>query len=101
MFAPVNSAFDKLPPGTVEGLLKPENLGQLRTVLQHHVVVSSYKPADLVDGLSLSMLDGGPVTVTRKGNDRFVGGAKVLGSAPAGNGMVYVIDGVLVPAASE
>ncbi|MFN8652581.1 MAG: fasciclin domain-containing protein [Gemmatimonadales bacterium] len=97
VFAPVNSAFDKLPAGTVETLLKPENIGQLRTVLQHHVIVTTYKPEALTDGMSLSMLDGGPITVTRKGDDITVGGAKVLGSVPAGNGYVYVIDGVLVP----
>lgn len=97
VFAPVNAAFDKLPPGTVDNLLKPENLGQLRTVLQHHVIVTTYKPEAFTDGMSLSMLDGGPITVTRKGDEILVGGAKVLGSVPAGNGYVYVIDGVLVP----
>ena len=54
VFAPVNGAFDKLPAGTVETLLKPENLSQLRTVLRHHVMVSTYKPGDLTDGLKLS-----------------------------------------------
>jgi uncharacterized surface protein with fasciclin (FAS1) repeats len=97
VFAPVNSAFDKLPAGTVDNLLKPENLAQLRTVLQHHVIVSTYQPDAFTDGMSLSMLDGGPVTVSRKGHDLLIGGAKVLGSVPAGNGIVYVIDGVLVP----
>lgn len=97
VFAPVNAAFDKLPAGTVDNLLKPENLAQLQTILQHHVVVTTYKPEDLTDGLSLSMLAGGSVTVTRQGSDILVGGAKVLGSVPAGNGIVYVIDGVMLP----
>lgn len=97
VFAPVNAAFDKLPAGTVESLLKPENLTQLRTILRHHVAVSTYKPEALTEGLSLSMLDGGPVTVTRQGDAIFIGDAKVLGSAPASNGIVYILDGVLLP----
>jgi uncharacterized surface protein with fasciclin (FAS1) repeats len=97
VFAPVNSAFDKLPAGTVETLLKPENLVQLRTILRHHVMVSTYKPEALTDGLKLSMLDGGPTTVTRQGSDIFIDGAKVLGSAPASNGIVYIVDAVMVP----
>jgi len=97
VFAPVNAAFDKLPPGTVENLLKPENAAQLRTILQHHVAVSTYQPADLTSGLSLSMLDGGPTTITRQGDEITVDGAKVIAVVPAGNGMVYVVDAVLLP----
>lgn len=97
VFAPNNGAFDKLPAGTVETLLKPESLIQLRTILRHHVMLSTYQLADLTDGLQLSMLDGGPTTVTRQGNDIFVDGAKVLGAAPASNGMVIIVDAVLVP----
>jgi uncharacterized surface protein with fasciclin (FAS1) repeats len=97
VFAPVNAAFDKLPAGTVETLLKPENLSQLRTVLRHHVAVSTYKLSDFTDGMSLSMLDGGPVTVKRTGNDITLDGAKIIGTVPASNGIVYVVDGVLVP----
>ncbi len=93
------ATFDKLPAGTVEDLLKPENAAQLRTILQHHVVVSTYKPADLTSGMSLSMLDGGPTTVTRQGEDLRVDGPKVLAVVPAGNGIVYVVDAVLLPKA--
>ena len=97
VFAPNNDAFDKLPAGTVETLLKPESLVQLRTILRHHVMLSTYKLEDLTDGLRLSMLDGGPTTVTRQGNDIFVDGARVLGAAPASNGMVIIVDAVLQP----
>src|SRR5512139_3131865 len=58
VFAPVNGAFDKLPPGTVETLLTPENKAQLKTILLHHVMVSAYEEKDFVDGMSLAMLDG-------------------------------------------
>ena len=97
VFAPVNAAFDKLPAGTVETLLKPENVAQLRTVLRHHVAVSTYKLSDLTDGLQLSMLDGGPVTVKRQGDEVTLDGAKIVGTVPAANGVVFVVDGVMVP----
>jgi uncharacterized surface protein with fasciclin (FAS1) repeats len=97
VFAPVNSAFDKLPAGTVETLLKPENVAQLRTVLRHHVAVSTYKLSELTDGMQLSMLDGGPVTVKRQGDEVTLDGAKIIGTVPAANGVVFVVDGVMVP----
>ncbi len=97
VFAPVNAAFDALPAGTVENLLKPENAAQLRGILLHHVLVSAYNPEDLVDGMSLGMLEGGPTTVTRTGDQIVVDGAKVVGQVRAGNGWVYVLDAVLLP----
>jgi len=97
VFAPVNAAFDKLPAGTVDNLLKPENQGQLRDVLLHHVITSVYEPKDLQDGATLSMLAGGPAHVSRQGDEITIDGAKVIASVRAGNGMVYVIDGVMVP----
>lgn len=97
VFAPVNAAFDKLPAGTVESLLKPESASQLRTVLLHHVIVSAYSPEQLTDGLVLTMLAGGPVTIAKSGDQISVDGAKVIGSVRAGNGMLYIVDGVLLP----
>ena len=101
VFAPTNAAFDKLPPGTVETLLKPENAAQLKTILLHHVMVSSYEQKDLTDGLSLAMLAGGPTMVKRQGDEITVNGAKVLAAVKAGNGMVYVVDAVIVPPAPQ
>ncbi|MFN8647694.1 MAG: fasciclin domain-containing protein [Gemmatimonadales bacterium] len=97
VFAPVNAAFDKLPAGTVETLLKPESASQLRTILLHHVIVTAYDPAQLTDGLVLTMLAGGSVTVRRAGDEITIDGAKVIGSVRAGNGMLYIVDGVLLP----
>lgn len=97
VFAPVNAAFDKLPAGTVETLLKPESASQLRTILLHHVIVTAYEPAQLTDGLVLTMLAGGPVTVKKSGDEVTIDGARVIGSARAGNGMLYIVDGVLLP----
>jgi uncharacterized surface protein with fasciclin (FAS1) repeats len=97
VFAPVNAAFDKLPAGTVESLLKPENAAQLRTILLHHVLTSVYEPKDLTGGMSLPMLAGGPARVGREAEVITVDGAKVIGSVRGGNGIVYVLDAVLLP----
>ena len=99
VFAPVNAAFDKLPAGTVETLLKPENAAQLRTVLLHHVTTSAYDVADLKDGMEIGMVDGGPLTVKRENDAVLIGGAKIVASVRASNGWVHVIDAVLVPPA--
>mgnify|MGYP003334120237 FL=1 len=97
VFAPTNAAFDKLPAGTVETLLKPENKDKLTGVLTHHVTTSALEITQFTDGQMVGMADGGSVQVTKKGNDTFIGGAKVLGSVRASNGWVHVIDAVLVP----
>lgn len=98
VFAPVNAAFDELPPGTVETLLKPESAAQLRTILLHHVTTSAFGLGDLTNGMEVGMVDGGPVKVEREGESVRVGGAKVLASVRASNGWVHVIDAVLQPA---
>ena len=99
VFAPVNAAFDKLPKGTVEDLLKPENKDKLKTILYHHVTTSALGLEAFADGQILSMVDGTPVTFTRQGEDVLIDGHKVLGSVKASNGMVHVIDTVLLPPA--
>ncbi|HEX4935994.1 MAG TPA: fasciclin domain-containing protein [Gemmatimonadaceae bacterium] len=98
VFAPTNAAFDKLPKGTVDDLLKPENIDKLRGILQHHVTTSVYDVADLTDGMTLSMADGGSVTVKKAGADVTIDGAKIVASVRGSNGMVHVVDGVIVPA---
>lgn len=98
VFAPTNAAFDKLPAGTVETLLKPENLAQLQAVLRHHVTTSIWALSEFKDGMTMSMADGTPVTFSKKGEDTFIGEARILGKAKASNGVVYVIDAVVVPA---
>jgi uncharacterized surface protein with fasciclin (FAS1) repeats len=97
VFAPTNEAFDKLPAGTVETLLKPENSAQLKTILLHHVLVSAYGESELTDGLSLPMFDGGPATVSRQGDKISIDGANVIATVRASNGMLYIVDAVLLP----
>lgn len=99
VFAPTNAAFEKLPEGTVENLLKPENRSALRGVLQHHVTTSALPIDFFKDGQSLWLVDGGHETITRADGEVRIGGALVLGSVRASNGWVHVIDGVLVPGA--
>jgi uncharacterized surface protein with fasciclin (FAS1) repeats len=98
VFAPVNAAFDKLPKGTVEDLLKPENKDKLADILQYHVAVAVYKEDMLTDGRVISMANGGNIKISNQnGKITINGSATVAGSVPASNGLVYVIDGVLLP----
>ncbi len=97
VFAPTNAAFDKLPKGTVDDLLKPANKEKLRLVLQHHVTTSSLDVEQFSDGQVVSMADGTNATIHKKGADTFINEAKIIASVRGSNGMVHVIDGVLVP----
>ncbi len=100
VFAPTNAAFDKLPAGTVDGLLKPESKKDLRNILEYHVTTSSLKEDYLKDGMTIGMVNGGSVKVTKGTDGKIkINNANVLASVPASNGMVYVIDAVLLPPA--
>lgn len=96
VFAPTNSAFDKLPAGTVDDLLKPANKDKLSTILTHHVTTSALSMDQFTDGQMVGMADGTSEKVTKKGTDFFIGSAKVIGSVRGSNGWVHVIDAVLV-----
>ncbi len=97
VFAPTNAAFDALPPGTVEGLLKPEKKADLQTILQYHVFVGVLKTEQLRDGQMIDMVDGGKVKVSVKDGKITINDATILASVPASNGIVHVIDKVLLP----
>ncbi|MBT8258725.1 MAG: fasciclin domain-containing protein [Bacteroidia bacterium] len=97
VFAPVNAAFDALPEGTVDNLLKPENKDQLAHILKHHVTPGNYSKDFLKKFKKLGQASNGYVPVEVKGDDVFVGGAKILASVPAGNGIVHVVDKVILP----
>lgn len=97
VFAPTNAAFDKLPPGTVADLLKPENKAKLRDILEYHVAVGTYRAEMLRDGQTLNMANSGDVKVSIKdGKIMLNGTATVVGSASASNGIVHVVDGVVL-----
>ncbi len=101
VFAPTNAAFDKLPEGTVETLLKPENVADLATILTRHAAPGSYNLNQLrkeaKKGRKLYMATGDYFEVTVDGDDVFVNGVKVLASIQTSNGIVNVVDEVLLP----
>lgn len=99
VFAPTNEAFDKLPKGTVEDLLKPENKEKLQSILQHHVMTSALEASFFQDGQTMGMVDGTNVTFHVKDGATYIDGAKIIGSVRASNGWVHVVDAVVLPPA--
>lgn len=98
VFAPTNEAFAKLPAGTVENLLKPENKAQLVAVLTYHVVPGKVMSSDLKDGMKAKTAQGGEVTISLKDGKAMVNGATVTAAdIEASNGVVHVIDTVILP----
>ena len=98
VFAPTNDAFKKLPAGTVTNLLKPANKETLRDILQYHVAVAVYRPEMLKDGMVLNMANGDNVKIAVKdGKITLNGSATVVGTVSAANGIVHVVDAVLLP----
>lgn len=98
VFAPTNAAFEKLPAGTVETLLKPESKNDLTGILTYHVVSGAVKAADLKDGQKLATVNGKELTVSIKDGVVMIDGAVVTtADLTAGNGVVHVIDAVVLP----
>ncbi len=97
VFAPTNEAFAALPEGTVENLLKPENKNQLAHILKHHVTPGNYSKDFLKKFKKLGQASNENIAVEVDGEDVIVGGAKILASVPAGNGIVHVVDKVILP----
>ena len=98
VFAPTDEAFDALPEGTVENLLKPENKEKLASILKHHVTPGNYSKDFLKKFKKVGQADGSDAIVEVNGDDVTVGGAKIIASVPAGNGIVHVVDKVILPA---
>lgn len=98
VFAPTNAAFDKLPAGTVDDLMKDENKGKLTNVLTYHVVAGSYMAADLTDGQELTTVEGEKLKVTVKDGKVWIGNAEVTtADVVSSNGVTHVINEVLLP----
>lgn len=102
IFAPLNSAFAKLPEGTVENLVKPENKATLAFILTNHVAPANYPIKQLKKearkGRKLYMASGKYLVVENNEGEISVGGTKVLKTVQVSNGWIHVIDDVLVPA---
>lgn len=98
VFAPTNAAFEKLPKGTVESLLTPEKKADLTGILTYHVVPGNVKAADLKDGQMVKTVNGKELKVTIKDGKVMIDGAVVTAAdLVAGNGVVHVIDAVVLP----
>jgi len=98
VFAPTNAAFDALPKGTVDELMKPEKKEDLQNILQYHVTLSALKAESFQDGQTLGMVNGDNVTVNVKdGKVTLNTNVHIIASIPASNGIVHVVDGVLLP----
>lgn len=97
VFAPNNAAFGKLPPGTLDDLLKPENKAKLAGILKRHVVEGKVMAADVTSG-TVKTLSGKKIAMVKDGGGVTFGGAKVVAAdIDASNGVIHVIDAVVVP----
>lgn len=97
VFAPTNAAFQKLPAGTVDGLMKPEKKGDLENILGYHTYVGVLDGVLLQDGAEYDMVFGGKVKITKQGDKALVNGSPILATVKASNGVIHVIDDVLLP----
>ena len=110
VFAPTNAAFDKLPKGIVEGLLKPESKDQLIAVLTYHVVAGEFNAAAVVDAIKknkgkfvIKTVQGGTLTASLKGKNVILTDVAgntstvVIADVKASNGIIHAIDSVVLP----
>ncbi|MGA9638633.1 fasciclin domain-containing protein [Flavobacterium sp.] len=110
VFAPTNAAFDKLPMGTVETLLKPENKKMLQTILTYHVVAGKMNASDIAKAIkmgsgkaTLKTVSGGTLTAWMKGKKLYITDEKggmsqvTIADVNQSNGVIHVIDTVLLP----
>ncbi len=103
VFAPTNAAFGKLPAGTVDTLVKPENKATLTKILTYHVVAGKLNAADLTDGKTLKTVEGEDLTVKNSGGKVTLTDAKggtstvTIADVNQSNGVIHVVDTVLMP----
>ena len=101
VFAPMNSGFDKLPEGTLDKLLEPDDKSELAYILKNHVAPANYPIKQLEKeakkGRKLYMASGEYIEVTLDGDKVLVGGFPILESHKVSNGWVHVIDNVILP----
>ena len=110
VFAPTNAAFDKLPKGTVETLLKPENKKMLQTILTYHVVAGKMNASDIAKAIkmgigkaTLKTVSGGTLTAWMKGKKLYITDEKggmsqvTIADVNQSNGVIHVIDTVVLP----
>jgi uncharacterized surface protein with fasciclin (FAS1) repeats len=104
VFAPTNAAFGKLPAGTVDNLVKPENKATLTKILTYHVVPGKLSAADLKDGMKLKTAEGEQLSVKHQDGKVWIVDAKggtsmvTISNVNQSNGVIHVVDTVLMPA---
>lgn len=103
VFAPTNAAFDKLPAGTVDGLMKNDKKADLQNILEYHVSIGVFKEDMLQDGQTIGQANGQNITINKSadGKMKVNGTANVIATIPSSNGLIYVIDEVLLPPAKN
>ena len=98
VFAPTDEAFAKLPAGTLDDLLKPENRTKLQEILKYHVVAGKYVASDVITMDSAPTVQKSSLSIKKNGNQVMVDGARVLKTdVMTSNGVIHVIDSVLLP----
>ena len=100
VFAPTDEAFAALPEGTVENLLMPENKDQLVAVLTYHVVPGKVMSGDLTNGMEAATVQGANVTIMTEGGVKVNDANVVTADIEASNGVIHVIDAVILPPAN-
>ena len=97
VFAPSDAAFADLPAGTVEDLLKPENKDKLTALLTYHVIAGKVMAAELTEGMKAATVNGAEVTITLDGGAKVNGATISTADIAAKNGVIHVIDAVIMP----
>ena len=97
VFAPTDEAFSKLPDGTLEELTKPESKLKLQESLEYHVYVGVIRESMIQESMNLNQVNGKNVSLTKNGDKLQVNGANVTATVQTSNGIIYVIDSVLLP----
>ena len=97
VFAPTDAAFAALPPGTVDGLLQPERVDDLKNGLKYHVAPATFEIGALKDGMELGMANGQRARIRHDAGKVRIGDATIVASIRASNGVVHVVDRVLLP----
>lgn len=97
VFAPTDEAFAKLPEGTLDELLKPENKLKLQDILEYHVYVGVIRESMIQKSMTLNQVNGKNVTLLKNGNNLQANGANIVATVETSNGIIYVIDTVLLP----
>lgn len=102
VFAPTNEAFDKLPAGTLDKLLEPESKSDLQNILQYHVSLGVFNTEKFYDAQTIGQVNGDNITLTvRDGKIMVNETAQVIASISTSNGIIHVIDAVLLPPAKK